>query len=528
MRLFYIMPIIAELPRPDGSRVTRVESPQTADINFIALKKTLPVIINTIDSTGHVSFDISSRMVKLLGYSEIDWRRNPHTLWSSILHPEDEQLVLAEYHTPLKESEPRVLEYRILSIDKQTHWIRETTKLNEYGQLETILIDITEEKKHSEELEILLQTAGIFSSRLPLDEIMRNVKREIKPIVPYRTANVMLVENDPDGNPMIKIAYTWGYDEEKVPPPEIKSIPLKTYPTLEKIYNNPNYMIINDTSKDPMWQKKDGKTRGWVRSWLGVPIRYKGKVIGFINCNSPETDTYTEDSARFLQAMADQIGVAVENANKNAQLLEQSRQLTELSLTDPLTGLANRRRLMDVLEHEVNLSHRYKKPLSLLLLDFNRFKDGVNDTYGHLAGDLVLKAIGILFRENKEVKRGVDLAARYGEGDEFCVVLPGMDRDNLEKYEKRVLEVASINLPKIIKILLNQYDDTLINKSKFLDFIQDLSIKGLFSLGTALYGEFDNSPPDTSGIIKRLLAYADKQLYINKSKWRHVQELPAR
>ncbi len=86
---------------------------------------------------------------------------------------------------------------------------------------------------------------------------------------------------------------------------------------------------------------------------------------------------------------------------------------------DALTGLYNRRYLMEGLTREMARAQRYAVPLSILLLDLDHFKR-INDTYGHLMGDTVLETIGTLLRDTL---RAIDIPGRYG-GEEFCVVLP--------------------------------------------------------------------------------------------------------
>ncbi|WP_243318506.1 diguanylate cyclase [Geothrix paludis] len=104
------------------------------------------------------------------------------------------------------------------------------------------------------------------------------------------------------------------------------------------------------------------------------------------------------------------------------ELREMNARLEGLSVTDALTGLANRRLLYSRLEEEVRRARRTKVPLSVVMIDIDHFKN-VNDTYGHAMGDLVLRNIGALL--NASI-RATDLAARYG-GEELTLVLPYTD-----------------------------------------------------------------------------------------------------
>jgi diguanylate cyclase (GGDEF)-like protein len=109
------------------------------------------------------------------------------------------------------------------------------------------------------------------------------------------------------------------------------------------------------------------------------------------------------------------------------------REAIESALRDPLTGVANRAALDAALKREVSLSQRHKLPLSVLLLDIDKFKK-INDTYGHAVGDTVLQT---LTQGVNACIRTSDVQARYG-GEEFVVVLPGTDRNGAVLLAARI------------------------------------------------------------------------------------------
>ncbi|NMC73054.1 MAG: diguanylate cyclase, partial [Geobacteraceae bacterium] len=119
------------------------------------------------------------------------------------------------------------------------------------------------------------------------------------------------------------------------------------------------------------------------------------------------------------------------------QLQEELRLANErlmlVSHTDHLTGLYNRRYLMDVLERELSRVQRSGSHLSLLILDIDHFKD-INDHYGHQGGDMVLAEAASVFRNELRV---YDTAARYG-GDEFVAVIPGASQSEAEAVAERI------------------------------------------------------------------------------------------
>ena len=107
----------------------------------------------------------------------------------------------------------------------------------------------------------------------------------------------------------------------------------------------------------------------------------------------------------------------------SAHLEGLSQRLRNLAYQDALTELYNHRYFYEQLTHEVERATRYGHPVSVILLDLDKFKE-VNDTYGHLMGDKLLSVIGKVINEQV---RGADIAARYG-GDEFAIILPDTPR----------------------------------------------------------------------------------------------------
>jgi len=119
----------------------------------------------------------------------------------------------------------------------------------------------------------------------------------------------------------------------------------------------------------------------------------------------------------------------------NARLFEQVR---HLAVSDPLTGLANYRRLLDVLENETERTDRTGRLFSVLLLDLDELKK-INDSYGHLVGSRAICRLADILRIHC---RAVDTAARYG-GDEFALVLPESQEDEAHRVANRIREVLA-------------------------------------------------------------------------------------
>ncbi len=145
---------------------------------------------------------------------------------------------------------------------------------------------------------------------------------------------------------------------------------------------------------------------------IGAPLLVQDRAIGTIVATNHRPVTFTDADLRFLTTVAAQAAVAVENARLHADTLRLARY-------DGLTGLANRRYFLEQLARAVETAARYDRPLALLIIDLDHFKD-INDTFGHLAGDTLLREIA----NRLSIRlRSSDFPARYA-GDELAVILP--------------------------------------------------------------------------------------------------------
>lgn len=178
---------------------------------------------------------------------------------------------------------------------------------------------------------------------------------------------------------------------------------------------------------------------------------------------------------------------------ENLDLMAKNSFLSEISARDSLTGLYNRWYVMEKIDSEMNRSVRNGQPMSVLMLDLDHFKQ-INDSYGHPAGDSVLKSVGQTLRESCRV---YDVPGRYG-GEEFCIVLPETKVNGTQTVAERIrsrVESASV-------------------------MIGDSEIKVTASIGVAGMDSTEDGVLSASALIER----ADRALYTAKHQGRNRVE----
>jgi diguanylate cyclase (GGDEF)-like protein len=176
-------------------------------------------------------------------------------------------------------------------------------------------------------------------------------------------------------------------------------------------------------------------------SFISYPITIGERAIGVINfTDKVGGDKFERRDLELLDSIAPQIAVAVDRM----ALRDKAGEYAQLSITDPLTGLLNRRYVEERLSEEINRSDRNGAPVTFMMLDVDEFKS-YNDRYGHPAGDEALQMIGHILSENL---RGADVAARYG-GEEFSVLLPETSIDEAQSIAERIRRhVEETKFPK--------------------------------------------------------------------------------
>ncbi|HOO72788.1 MAG TPA: diguanylate cyclase DgcA [Spirochaetota bacterium] len=184
---------------------------------------------------------------------------------------------------------------------------------------------------------------------------------------------------------------------------------------------------------------------------LVVPLICKGEINGIIILGGRiNEDKFSESEKEYLLNIASLAGIAIHNAS-----------LYEMATTDMMTGLKIHHYFQTILIEEFDRAVKYTRPLSLIMADIDNFKN-FNDSYGHSAGDLVIKNVAHIIRESI---RQIDIASRYG-GEEFAVILPRTDIHEAlivaerirSSVEQEVLHYHNQSLRVTISIGIAQHD----------------------------------------------------------------------
>lgn len=186
-----------------------------------------------------------------------------------------------------------------------------------------------------------------------------------------------------------------------------------------------------------------------------VPLICHDGVVGVLNlADKGEPSAFTREDTSLIELLGQLIGASIGNIKLFEKMQRQA-------MLDGLTGLMNHKTFYEALERELWRSRRYGGAISMIMADVDNLK-AINDTYGHRAGDKVIREIS---RRIKECIRQIDLAARYG-GDEFGIILPNTSLEEAILVSHRIVETVatspvpwqSIRIPLSISIGVGQYD----------------------------------------------------------------------
>ena len=335
------------------------------------------------------------------------------------------------------------------------------------------------DSRQMDSLRVFHEVARALTSNLKLDSLLRAIMAKMEDFFGPEHWSLLMVDEETGE---LYYALSTGLDESLLRDLRLK--PGEGIAGYVAATGNP--LVVPDVSADPDWSRyAQAHPELNLRSIACLPSRHGERTLGALQLNNSKLDLLPESSIAFLRVLCDYAAIALENA-RHVKLIH------HLSITDDCTGLFNSRHLYTLLEQEI-AEHAAKsafrvvpfmKPhFSLLFLDLDYFKR-VNDRHGHLVGSRLLAEVGNLLKR----VGGPDHAAfRYG-GDEFVVLLRGLDKPAAADLSRRILEQLT--------------------QTRFLSG-EGLSLSVTASLGLATYPQDGNSLHD-------LIRASDTMMYMAK------------
>ena len=415
------------------------------EINFQTLAEDAPVTLWLTDIHGNIIFT-NNQYKNFIGREKVE--RLGGKAWFNALHPDDRDYCLTVFKDAFETYKPFTMEYRLRRRDGEyRHFIDHGEPyIDGHGRFSGFVgssTDITEQKLSEDELKKSHQELTQYNYEMNLInqlnsylQVCRSVD-ETYPIVSYYAEQIfpdctgaLYLFNDK--KTLVESMTTWGITDE------IKSAPVIAPDDCWSLRQGKEHTTLDNDGRLRCKHVGDG-----ISTYICEPIIAQGEMLGILHIEfnaakhkvGEEKTYYVESRKRLVKITADNLALSLVSLKLKEALQSQS-------VRDPLTYLFNRRFMEESLEREIHRCARAQHGLGLILSDIDHFKK-FNDEYGHDAGDLVLVEYANLLKAHF---RSSDVICRYG-GEEFIIILPDIDKDNLIKRAELLChEISSLEL----------------------------------------------------------------------------------
>lgn len=296
-----------------------------------------------------------------------------------------------------------------------------------FREVEALRRELEETRRHLqgkvEELRSLYEAAAVVAATLDAEELFRVVPERVRRILGLRDLCIFLFDEQTRTLRCRGFAGIAAEAAKAVAVRPGEGILGRVFETGQAVYQPDARLYLG--------YPHGGGARSEKGSFMCIPLVSKGRTIGVVNVNHAESKALDAESMAALRVLAAHLAIAIDNA-------QMFQFVKTLASKDSLTLLYNHGAFCQRLEVEVERAARYGRPLSVIMLDLDRFKE-INDAHGHLVGDRILAAAGGVLAAHL---RQSDVAARYG-GDEFAVLLPETDLLAASSIASRIAEGIS-------------------------------------------------------------------------------------
>jgi diguanylate cyclase (GGDEF)-like protein/PAS domain S-box-containing protein len=479
------------------------------ELYFQTLAEAIPEIIWTAAPDG--STDFCNR--KWLEYSGLTAEQSRGAGRAMIIHPDDLDSSLSRWKNALQTGDPYDVEYRLRGKDGSYRWFlgRANPIRNTKGEIVKWFgscTDVENQKQNQQILEeqILERTMQLADANTRLQEEMSERDSARRELDQQNERMMGELRKRSDRATMLAkmgellqscvaldevVAASLGFAPKIFPAARGSMALLNASRSLAEVMGSWTDCRLREMEFEPTacWALRTGHPHlvlagdstapcahaaGVESTYLCIPILAQGKTLGILHFQATDEAPQLEASElSFKTTFAAQVGLSIANIKLREALRTQS-------VRDALTGLYNRRYLEEVMDREVRRASRAAQSLGVLMIDLDHFKS-FNDTYGHDAGDAVLREIGVSLTKGI---RAEDFVCRFG-GEEFVVILPTADLASSRARAERLR-----------------------SKTKELSILHQGRSMGMItiSVGVAVFPEHGMSP-------KELMAAADAALY---------------
>jgi diguanylate cyclase (GGDEF)-like protein len=298
-------------------------------------------------------------------------------------------------------------------IQEETQKLKSDRKI--FSQINKLL------DKELTEAQISCQINRILSSDLDYSQTIGAIIELIESSLDYHFCGLLILDNLREAELLVSIKY---------PASEYDLANFKSK-VVDDYYKKSDYNIMLENislnrTNGPAILADTKKKKDVLESFYTVPLNLKNKNLGLLAVSHSRPDAFGSEEKKFISLLAEHSSIAINNATLH-------KRIKKLSITDGLTGVYCFRYFQEKLEDELKRAQRYQEPLGLIIMDIDGFKQ-VNDSYGHPAGDSILKNIADML---KNECRDIDIVCRYG-GEEFAVILPETDTEGAFYLAERI------------------------------------------------------------------------------------------
>lgn len=407
------------------------------------ITETIPNFLYIYDLEQETIIYHNQEATSILGYSTPEMGKLSSGFFSNLIHPEDLPKVKSSYQQLEHLLDGSIIEneYRIKHKNGEWRWLYSRDLLfsqTSDGKTQQILgvaTDISRQKRIEQELQeanyqlttwvqqleqqhreitLLGEMSEVLQSCLTLQEAYNTIPILVEPLFPQSCGAVFIISNK---NNIVESVATWG-----------ELLNTETFFTINQCWALRRGRIHWLDSQDKGLVCPHIHQLSEIRGTLCVPMMAQGETLGLFYLSFSQAPELSDAKRQLAITVAEHISLSLAN-------LQLRETLEHQNIRDPLTNLFNRRYMEESLERELKRAQRKQQPLGIIMLDVDHFKR-FNDDFGHEAGDIVLKELGLFL--NRSI-RDSDIACRYG-GEELMLILPETSLENSQRRAEQIRE----------------------------------------------------------------------------------------